>query len=257
MLSRLIQGLYALPHFPGQWSIAGLLRRRLPGGVGLFGDENGIRYFVHEASHIGHALAIGHPMEPEVEALVPSGPLGVMIDAGCNAGTFSLPFATRTKKIVAIDADADQIALMRRTVRLNGIANVELLHAAVTSRQTETETFYLADKLKDLSSRNPQMLDGRDRYSERIVPATSLARIVRQHGPVDVLKIDIEGLSGDAILSLEDMAVAVRTIIAEPSPDMSDGVPFLERAGFTVTQPLAGMNLPDHMRYTFLATRRQ
>lgn len=257
MLSRLIQGLYALPYFPGQWSIAGFLRRRLPGGIGLFRDANGIRYFVHEASHIGHALAIGHPMEPEVEALVPSGPLGVMIDAGCNAGTFCLPFAGRARKIVAIDADADQIALMRRTVRLNGIGNVELLHAAITSRQTATETFYLADKLKDLSSRNAQMLEGRDRYSERTVPAVNLASIVRQHGAIDVLKIDIEGMSGDAILSLEDTATAVRIVIAEPSPDMSAGVPFLERAGFAVTQPLAGMPLPDHLRYTFLAMRQQ
>ena len=58
MLSRAIQSVYGLPHFPGQWRIAGALRSLLPGGVGLFADGD-LRYFVHASSHVGHALATG------------------------------------------------------------------------------------------------------------------------------------------------------------------------------------------------------
>lgn len=257
MLSRFIQAFYSLPYFPGQWRIASGLRKLLPNGVGLFRDQNGIRYFVHHASHIGHVLAIGHPLEPEVEALVPAGPLGLMIDVGCNAGTFCLPFANRTKRIIAIDADADQIALMKRTLNINGIENVELIHAAITSRPVTSEAFHVATSLKDLSSRDAQMLKGRDSYKTVIVPALDLGKIVRQHGQVDVLKIDIEGFSGDAIRSLGDTVKDVRFIIAEPSPDMSEVLAFLRDAGFDIDQPLAGRtNLPDHLRYTFTATKQ-
>lgn len=254
MLSTAIQLIYRLPYFPGQWRIAGALRKLLPKGIGLFRDAHGIRYYVHEASHIGHSLASGHVLESDIDALVPSRSLGLVVDAGCNAGTFCLPLAKRARAIVAIDADADQIGLLRRSAAINGFDNVHAVHAAVTSRAVETETFHIARSLKDLSSRDAAMLAGRDDYTTKTVPALSLARIVREHGPIDLLKIDIEGFSGDAIVSLADAVSQVDTIVAEPSPDMAPAVRFLEDAGFTVTQPLAKRaDLPDHLRYTYVA----
>lgn len=256
MLSAAIQAIYRMPYFPGQWRLAGALRKLLPGGIGLFRDAHGIRYFVHQASHVGHALAVGHDPESDVEALLPDGGLGVVLDIGCNAGTFSLHLARRARRVVCVDADADLIALLRKTVALNGLENVEAIHAAITSRDVETETFHVAEKLKDLSSRDAAALVGRDAFRTRSVPALRLAELVRRYGPVDLLKIDIEGYSGDAILSLGDVARDVRTILAEPSPDMADAVGFLERAGFRVSQPLAARgDLQDHIRFTYLAQR--
>ena len=258
MLSRLVQALHRLPRFPGQWRLAGLLRKALPGGIGLYADTGGIRYFVHDGSHVGHMLAVGRAGEPEIERLVPDGALGLVVDLGCNAGTFALPLARRARLIVCVDADGEQIGLLRRSCALNGIANVVAVHAAITSRAVPTETFHVARSLKDLSSRDAGMLRGRDDYATVEVPALAVEAIVRQYGPIDLLKIDIEGFSGDAIVSLRARIADVRRIIAEPSPDMPEAVAFLRRNGFRVSQPWADRtDLADHIRHTFLAERQE
>lgn len=256
MLSRLIQTLYSLRYFPGQWKIAGVLRKALPKGLGLFRDRHGIQYFVHQASHVGHALAIGDPGEVEIMQLVPGDSLGLVVDLGCNVGTFALPLARRARQIICVDADPDQIELLRRNCEINGIRNVTAIHAAVTSRNEAIEVFHIARSLKDLSSRDPEMLHGRDRFVSIEVPTISVAAIVDTYGPVDLLKIDIEGFSGDAILSLKDRLPAVKRVIAEPSKDFPAVIPILEQAGLKITQPYrARADLADHIRYTWLAER--
>lgn len=252
MLSAAVQAIYRLPYFPGQWRLAGALSRLLPRSVGVFRDGNGIRYFAHVRSHIGHCLAVGQTLEDEIEALVPSGPLGLVVDAGCNAGTFSLPLAHRAKQIVCIDADEELIGLLRQTIALNGFQNVEAICAAVASTG-DVVKFNVAANLKDLSSRDPNMLAGRDAFTTKTVPALRLAKIIDRLGPVDLLKIDIEGFSGDAILSLGDKLPSVRRIIAEDSPDMGAAVSRLRDAGFKVSQPLLDRPLADHVRTTWLA----
>lgn len=251
MLSRLIQKTFGLPYFPGQWAIASAMRRLLPGGIGLFKDHHSIRYFVHASSHIGHALARRVDLESDIDSLLPIGPIGLVLDVGCNAGTFGLPLARRARHVVCIDADSDQIKLLKRTLVLNRITNVTAIHAAVTSEPASEVIFHVADRLKDLSARDVSMLDGRDSYTTRTVPALALETVVAEYGPVDLLKIDIEGRSGDAIRSLGRKLHEVKAILAEPSDDMPTKIP-----GFSLTQPLVTrVDLPDHLRLTWLAIR--
>lgn len=178
------------------------------------------------------------------------------MDVGCNAGTFALPLARRAERVVCIDADAQLVALLQRSLAANGITNVRTLHAAVTAAQSDMVSFHVATTLKDLSSRDAKMLYGRDSFITRTVPAVRLDSIVQTHGAIDLLKIDIEGFSGDAIASLGNAIDRVRFIIAEPSPDMAAAVHLLERAGMTVRQPLASRSdLQDHVRFTYIADR--
>lgn len=256
MLSRAIQAIHRLPPFPLQWRLAGLLRSLLPGGVGCFEDRHGLRYYVHHASHVGHALATCQESEEAIESLVPAGKFELVVDVGCNAGTFALPLCYRSNRVVCIDADPALTDLLRRTLTLNRLSNVEIVHAAVTSENAHRVTFHVADRLKDLSSLDANWLTGRDTYSSSFVPALRMAEVIDQFGSVDLLKIDAEGRSGDVIRSSGDRLDRVRFIIAEPSPDMASVEEQLRQAGFVVGQPLAHRaDLPDHTRYTWTASR--
>jgi len=58
---------------------------------------------------------------------------GTVIDVGCGYGSFTLPAAQRSDKVIALDVEADLVELVRRKVATAGLMNVEVRLADATA----------------------------------------------------------------------------------------------------------------------------
>lgn len=261
-LGRLAQGLLSIPHLPGGLRLAKTVLALLPDGVILAGDKWGICYFVHHASHVGNALLTRKESEASIlhlakqELKSTSNP--TILDVGANAGTFSLPLSEIADEIYLIEADPELASLLRKSVQYNDLRNTTIIHAAISQTDAGTVSFHRAKNLKDLSSLKKSYVDGRDQYEAIDVPAERLDALLESEDieKVDLLKIDIEGMTSEAIYSIGDRAEDVQTIIAEPDEDIERASHFLKERGFSASRPLADRHdLSPHTRDTVVFRR--
>jgi len=259
IFGRLSQKVMSFSYIPSKLRIARKILSIVPGGITVLKDRWGWKYFVHHKSHVGNALLTDMESEASVVKLamreLTKGKRANIIDVGANAGTFALPLSSRAERMMLVEADPQLAKIMEKTVEYNGLDGIDIVNCAVTSEDAETVTFYRANKLKDLSSLREGYLKGRDEYSELEVEAAKLKEVIEESGfeRIDLLKIDIEGMSTEATLSLEKRARVVRTIIAEPDERIEKTVQFLEKKGFSASRPLSGRkDLSTHSRETIL-----
>ena len=254
---RIAQALHRLPYFPGQWRIARLIGRAPFGGNIIVRDEQGISYLAADGNVTGHILLTQGSVEPEIAAMVPSGS-DIVIDVGCNIGTFALPASRHARRVIAIDANEALCDGLRESCRLNGIDNITVIHTAISDSPENTISFYRARAETSVSSLIESHVDRYDSYDRIVVPNTRLESVIAAlDGSIDVLKIDAEGVTGAVISSLGAGASRVKKIIAEDSEDLAtlDCAAVLD--DYDRGQPLADRNdLADHTRYTIVAVRR-
>lgn len=258
-LGRIAQGIMRVRGLPGGLRLAGGVLSLLPEGVAVLRDRSGTDYFVHFESHVGNALLSRMWCEPSVVELAKRELNGLeaptIVDVGANAGTFSLPLVSQAERVTLVEADSHLTELLRKTIDYNGLDNVEILNCAVTNAEEQEVSFYRTNKLKDLSSLKEDHIDGRDQYTETQVKALTLEEVLEtiREETVDLLKIDIEGMTSEAILSLGCKAEDVSVIIAEPDEDVEEATCFLEKRGFSASTPLAHRTeLSYHTRETLL-----
>lgn len=259
ILGRLAQGIMRVPKMPGGLRLARGILGTLPEGVAILMDRWGVDYFVHYESHVGSALLTERESEPsivelaETELSTVEGPN--ILDIGANAGTFSLPLCRGAKKVGLVEANPQLTELLRKTVSYNGFENVEVLNGAVTDEDKGRVNFYEAKKLKNLSSLRKEYVEGRDEYSKAKIQTIKLEEVMEELGmdQVDLLKIDIEGMSTEGILSLGKRAKDVDVIIAESDDRIESAKRFLEKSGFICSRPFSGMKkLPGHTQKTLM-----
>lgn len=141
------------------------------------------------------------------------GPGGVFIDVGCNVGYTAMVAASivgEQGRVIALDAQRECAEATRLHARLNGLAQLEVLHAAAAARSGETDVIVTEDSLwSRLASVGDHPLEvRRDR-----VPAIALDDLVERFGvgALDAVKIDVEGAELQVIAGM-------RRVLAEQRP---------------------------------------
>ena len=134
------------------------------------------------------------------------------IDVGANIGIHSARLAKLAGpggEVIAIDADEDVLRRAGHNIRLNGLDNVRLVHAAASERGGEEVVLYRpadTDPNKARASLLP--------HDHLTGPAARLRTVTIDDltsGPVTLIKIDVEGHETEVVMG------AKRTI-AEHSP---------------------------------------
>jgi FkbM family methyltransferase len=166
----------------------------------------------------------------------------VIADIGGHKGIFSVFAATRADgvKVYAFEASSENCAALRHNLQRNKLTNVEIFNVAVSGSDGEaTLHLYPDDGQNSLLQRSDSSLRP---VADIKVQAWSLSRVLKAiASPVNLLKMDIEGMECEALLSCPQEALqAVERIALEYHDDLvqtphhlSDLVGFLNAIGFS------------------------
>jgi FkbM family methyltransferase len=189
-------------------------------------------------------------------AFTASTPAPRILDCGANVGLASLFFHRLYPKarITAFEADPALFDILSGNLRVNAAGAVEARHAALWT-STGTLTFQCEGSDSGMISALPGAVNGR----ATTVPSLRL-RDVLAEGPVDLLKLDIEGAEDAVLADCEPVLHTVKAIVMdlhEFDPAVRQAPAVLERlsrAGFSYAvddfvplpwrEPLAGADTP-------------
>jgi FkbM family methyltransferase len=110
---------------------------------------------------------------------------GVVVDAGAHVGLFSLLASTYARTVLALEAHPANFSLLAGNIAANGAHNVEVRHCALWSKPG------YVDFVEGQQTGSGSILGRNGRTFA--VRAETLDRLVESAGPVDLLKLDIEG----------------------------------------------------------------
>jgi FkbM family methyltransferase len=158
-----------------------------------------------------------------------------IIDCGANVGLASLFFrrAYPRARITAFEADPALFAILETNLRMNGASDVEGRHAAVWT-SAGALTFHCEGSDSGMIGGLPGAVGGR----AATVPSVRLRDIVAE-GPIDLLKLDIEGAEGAVLADCEPVLDRVNALLMdlhEFDPSVRQAPRILElltRAGFS------------------------
>lgn len=162
----------------------------------------------------------------------------VILDCGSNIGIATLYFKYRYPhaKITCFEPDPNTFAKLKQNVEANHLTNVELRNQAVWIQDTTLNFFVDSDTPGDMrASTDPKR--AKDQGGE--VQAVRLADLI--NGPVDFLKIDIEGAEGvvlkdlaetGKIKQIREMVIEYHHHIDPETDNLSEMLAMLEAQGF-------------------------
>jgi len=163
--------------------------------------------------------------------------LGLVVDAGAHVGIFSLQAAQWADKVVALEANAVNFAVLEANVRRNRVNNVVPLEAALWGQSVPAIGFGPAVGFGKANH------SGGGRVSQTgtdTVKAISLDDLIGQFGPIDLLKIDIEGAEYEVLGATQRLG-DVHEIVGELHVNSRDDhradclVELLSNSGFDVS----------------------
>ena len=121
---------------------------------------------------------------------------GVVVDAGAHAGLFALLVSAHAQKVVALEAHPDNVEVLEENVARNRRDNVDARHAALWSVDG-TVTFVEGP----VTSAGSILARG---GRPHVVPSVRLDSVLAETGPIDLLKLDIEGAEFDVLDAASD-----------------------------------------------------
>jgi FkbM family methyltransferase len=121
---------------------------------------------------------------------------GVVVDAGAHVGLFTLLASAHARQVVAIEAHPDNYELLEDSIEGNQRGNVVAQHSALWS--TNGTTSFVEGPATSAGS---VLGEGGRRIS---VPSVTLDSVIASTGPVDLLKLDVEGAEFDVLDSASD-----------------------------------------------------
>ncbi len=189
-------------------------------------------------------------------AFTSASPAPRILDCGANVGLASLFFRRiyPQASITAYEADPALFAILNTNLKANGASGVDTRHAALWT-STGSLTFQCEGSDSGMIGSLPGAIDG----TSTTVPSLRLRDVIDE-GPIDLLKLDIEGAEDAVLADCEPVLHRVKAIVMDlhefdPSVRTTPRVlELLTRAGFsyaiddfvalTWREPLAGAQSP-------------
>ena len=167
-----------------------------------------------------------------------------ILDCGSHIGLSIAWFKRRFPKarIIAFEPDPDTFRLLQTNVAVNGFQGVELLNVAVSSRTGTARLYGEFGVAAPMASAHSLRQEWGSQRSEQwiLVNTVPLANYIT--GPVDYLKLDIEGTEMEVMKSIEQHLHLVRALGLEfhgtgshAGADEEDLIRLLRENGFEVS----------------------
>ncbi len=131
-------------------------------------------------------------------------PRDLVFDLGASVGGFALAASALGARVVAVDASPRRAAHLRLSAAVNELSSFYVVHAAVG--RTEGTARYLtrhADR---------RVVEGSSSNDLVEIPATTVADLVAQNGPPDVVRIHTPGWEIDSLAAAEGTLDGARTV---------------------------------------------
>jgi FkbM family methyltransferase len=134
-----------------------------------------------------------------------------ILDCGANVGLASLFFRRLypEARITAFEADPALFAILNTNLKANGASDVETRHVALWT-STGSLTFHCEGSDSGMIGSLPGAIDG----TSTTVPSLRL-RDVLDEGPVDLLKLDIEGAEDAVLADCEPVLHRVKALVMD------------------------------------------
>lgn len=161
------------------------------------------------------------------------GPGGTFVDGGANIGFYSVLAARkvgREGKVVAVEMMPDTAAILRGHIADNELQQVEIFQCALSNRRGQVEAS-VAQGRHGQASIMARQAGGR---SVRSVDAFPLDEVLTKVGPVDLIKLDLEGAELLALQGATKVLARTSCVVFE-SNEMDQRIfDLLVKAGFTI-----------------------
>ena len=186
--------------------------RGTPGFTGLLGRPTRL---VDAASFLSAYHAI---FEKEIYALEPDNDSPLIIDGGANIGLATLYWKRKIPdaRILAFEPDPEIYAVLEWNCRAHGYPDVELLNHGLWSEDT---TLLFRPEAGDAGTLVDQTseVEPEPEISQDSVPVpVSVVRLPPYlDGPVDLLKLDVEGAEVEVLLDCRDSLASVSRVFVE------------------------------------------
>jgi FkbM family methyltransferase len=168
-----------------------------------------------------------------IEARLPKG--GTFVDAGANIGFYSVLAARlvgTTGRVIAFEMMPDTAAILRHHVALNAAERIEIVENALSDRNGEMVTASVEPgkhgQASIIASVSP---DGRVAIE---VATVTLDTALAGSGPIDVLKMDLEGAEHLALMGADEILGRTSCVVFESNDHDRRIFELLEGYGFTV-----------------------
>ncbi len=138
------------------------------------------------------------------------------LDIGANMGWFTLLAATRLTrgKVIAVEPNYRNLQLLYQSALVNGLSNITFLPYAAS------DGFRILQLISGVSNGRVMTIENVHEVCE-YVPAVPLGVLLRDEPRLDIVKIDIEGYEGIALMGMCDLIAKHRPIIvSEFHPQM-------------------------------------
>lgn len=112
-------------------------------------------------------------------------PRALVVDGGAHVGTFTAMAAGHAAKVIAVEPGPSTARLLRTNLERNELANVEVIEAALWPEPGTV-------RLRQEGATSSASVIGSG-GTDVEVAAVSIADVVEEHGPIDLLKLDVEG----------------------------------------------------------------
>jgi FkbM family methyltransferase len=173
-----------------------------------------------------HGFTFHHRNEPEFELLsreifeggeywfASDKPDPTILDCGSHIGLSVAWFKRRfpRARIIAFEPDPDTFRLLQTNVAINGFQNIELLNVAVSSRRGTARLYGEFGAAAPMASAHSLRQEWGSQRSEQWIPVDTVPLADYITGPVDYLKLDIEGAETVVMKSIEHQLHLVRAI---------------------------------------------
>ncbi len=151
-----------------------------------------------------------------------AGPGDTCIDVGANVGVHTVRLASLVGgggRVTAVEADPAMVPRVSRNVRLNGLGNVRVVHAAASDHGGDSVLLYrpaATDPNQGRASLLPHPYLTGGAISLATVTIDDLAE-----GPVSLVKIDVEGHEREVVMGAErTIAGHHPTFVFEYAPEL-------------------------------------
>jgi FkbM family methyltransferase len=167
-----------------------------------------------------------------------------ILDCGSHIGLSVAWFKRRFPKahIIAFEPDPDTFRLLQSNVAANGFENVELLNVAVSSRRGSARLYGEFGVAAPMASAHSLRQEWGSQRSEQSILVNTVPLADYITGPVDYLKLDVEGAETEVMNSIKQQLHLVRAIGLEfhgtgsqACTDEEDLMGLLRENGFEVS----------------------